>query len=304
MGNYNYNKKFRQSIYKIDKVIKEKLGFSIHDNSIIFVPETQVFSEYSKREMNIIDSIKKMVCYSDLYTSLALNEKCKAITFDDEKIFEMVKNVKSFNEWESIYDQSLELREKSINQILNFYNSSAFHKILRIKCLSEDDINQIQKINTMFDQDLEEYKVNVDVDYIINKILKMINSGYTEHQILNESTEFISIIGKVDKKLYKKIILELIKRDIKVSNYVQIYEYNKLNKDMLENLKGILTKLQIYKENDIENCIKKMKFQHIKLLLNSSIFYQKHTREIDEKNILEENLKILEKIKKEEKKDE
>ena len=188
----------------------------------------------------------------------------------------------------------MELYCETMKQVLNFCNSSAFHKILRIKCLSEDDIDQIEKISTIFYQDLEEYTVNVDVDYITDKIVKIMNSkNHTKDQILNESTEFISIIGKIDKRLYKKIMLELLKRDILVSNYVQIYENNGLS----ENLRGILAKLQLYENSDITKYVDEIKFQHLKSLLNSSIFYEENKEEIDAKVILKENTKILEKIK-------
>lgn len=294
MKNCNYNKKIRQSIDNIDKIIKKKFDLSIYDNSIIFIPKIQAFSEYSKREKYVIDSIKKMVCYSDLYTWFNFNKKCNAITYNDEEKFEMLKNINSFKEWEHIFDQSMELYCETIKQVLNFCNSTIFHKILRIKSLSEDDIYKIEKINTIFYQDLEEYTVNVDVDYIIDKIVKMINSEHnTKDQILNEATEFISVIGKIDKILYKKIMLELLKRDILVSNFVQIYENNVLS----ENIKGILAKLQLYENSDIKKYVDKIKFQHLKCLLYSSIFYGENKEEIDATFILKENTKILEKIK-------
>ena len=289
MESCNYNKKFRQSVNKINEVAEKKLGFTSSDNFVI-VPKLEVSSEYAK----IINNVQKMVCYSDLYTWLAFNKKCNAITYDNEEKLEMLKNINSFDEWEQMYNQSIKLCYETMKQILNFYNSSAFHKILRIKCLSEDDIEQIEKINTIFYQDLEEYTVNVDIDYITNKMLKMINSEkHTKDQILNESTEFISILGKIDKRLYKKIMLELLKRDILVSNYVQIYENNELG----ENLKGILAKLQLYENSDIKKYVDEIKFQQLKSLLYSSIFYAGNKEEIDAKVILKENTKILEKIK-------
>ena len=287
MGNCNYNKKFRQSVNKINGVAEKKIRFTSSDNFII-IPKFDVSNEYFK----VINKVQKMVCYSDLYTWLAFNKKCN--TYINETNFEILKSINSFDEWEHIFDQSMELYCETMKQVLNFCNSSAFHKILRIKCLSEDDIDQIEKISTIFYQDLEEYTVNVDVDYITDKIVKIMNSkNHTKDQILNESTEFISIIGKIDKRLYKKIMLELLKRDILVSNYVQIYENNGLS----ENLRGILAKLQLYENSDIKNYIEEIKFQHLKSLLYSSIFYAGNKEEIDAKVILKENTKILEKIK-------
>ena len=287
MESCNYNKKFRQSVNKINEVAEKKLGFTSSDNFVI-VPKFDVSNEYFK----VINKVQKMVCYSDLYTWLAFNKKCN--TYINETNFEILKSINSFDEWEHIFDQSMELYCETMKQVLNFCNSSAFHKILRIKCLSEDDIEQIEKINTIFYQDLEEYTVNVDVDYITDKIVKIMNSkNHTKDQILNESTEFISIIGKIDKRLYKKIMLELLKRDILVSNYVQIYENNELG----ENLKGILAKLQLYENSDIKKYVDEIKFQHLKSLLYSSIFYAENKEEIDAKVILKENTKILEKIK-------
>ena len=287
MGNCNYNKKFRQSVNKINGVAEKKIRFTSSDNFII-IPKFDVSNEYFK----VINKVQKMVCYSDLYTWLAFNKKCN--TYINETNFEIIKSINSFDEWEHIFDQSMELYCETMKQVLNFCNSSAFHKILRIKCLSEDDIDRIEKISTIFYQDLEEYTVNVDVDYITDKIVKIMNSkNHTKDQILNESTEFISIIGKIDKRLYKKIMLELLKRDILVSNYVQIYENNGLS----ENLRGILAKLQLYENSDITKYVDEIKFHHLKSLLNSSIFYEENKEEIDAKVILKENTKILEKIK-------
>lgn len=287
MGNCNYNKKFRQSVNKINGVAEKKIRFTSSDNFII-IPKFDVSNEYFK----VINKVQKMVCYSDLYTWLAFNKKCN--TYINETNFEIIKSINSFDEWEHIFDQSMELYCETMKQVLNFCNSSAFHKILRIKCLSEDDIDRIEKISTIFYQDLEEYTVNVDVDYITDKIVKIMNSkNHTKDQILNESTEFISIIGKIDKRLYKKIMLELLKRDILVSNYVQIYENNRLS----ENLRGILAKLQLYENSDITKYVDEIKFHHLKSLLNSSIFYEENKEEIDAKVILKENTKILEKIK-------
>ena len=179
MGNCNYNKKFRQSVNKINGVAEKKIRFTSSDNFII-IPKFDVSNEYFK----VINKVQKMVCYSDLYTWLAFNKKCN--TYINETNFEILKSINSFDEWEHIFDQSMELYCETMKQVLNFCNSSAFHKILRIKCLSEDDIDQIEKISTIFYHDLEEYTVNVDVDYINDKIVKIMNSkNHTKDHILN-----------------------------------------------------------------------------------------------------------------------
>ena len=51
------------------------------------------------------------------------------------------------------------------------------------------------------------------------------------------------------------------------------------------------------KKYDIKKYVDEIKFQHLKSLLYSSIFYAGNKEEIDAKVILKENTKILEKIK-------
>lgn len=52
MESCNYNKKFRQSVNKINEVAEKKLGFTSSDNFVI-VPKLEVSSEYAKVINNV-----------------------------------------------------------------------------------------------------------------------------------------------------------------------------------------------------------------------------------------------------------
>ena len=55
MGNCNYNKKFRQSMNKINGVAEKKIRFTSSDNFII-IPKFDVSNEYFK----VINKVQKM----------------------------------------------------------------------------------------------------------------------------------------------------------------------------------------------------------------------------------------------------
>lgn len=191
----------------------------------------------------------------------------------------------------------------AMKEMIEFNKSSAFHKILRRKCLSENDIDNIKRINTLFDSDLESYNKDVDAKYIGKKVLSCMNSRYPIVDLLNESAIFLHTLLLVDKKSAEKIILEMIKNSVLVVNYME--KTNEFYKDEFLAM-GVecdnydLGYIKKYLEN---HDINKLPYDLIYQINANNVIFNILKNEICNISVSEDKGKILDSVKKYELKD-
>ena len=245
----------------------------------------------------------KMTAYNDLYSKYALMQKCNTLSEFDSEVFEMLKNISSFDEFNDKISSSTELFSLAMKEMIEFYNSSGFHKILRRKCLNENDIDNIKRINTLFDSDLESYNKDVDAEYIGKKVSSCMNSKYSVEDLLDESAIFLHTFLLLDKKSAEKILLEMIKNNVLIINYME--KMNELYNDELltvevESDNYNLEYVKKYLENhDIDKLPYDLIYQ---INANNVIFYKLNSENYNI-SVSDDKEKILDSVKKYELKD-
>lgn len=202
----NYNKEMRKSINRLNENLKNNFVPNLYKDGAFCIKAKGSLDTDKGKMAKVFDTMFKITAYNDLYSKYALMEKCNTLSDFDGEVFEMLKNISSFDEFNDKISSSKELFSLAMKEMIEFNKSSAFHKILRRKCLSENDIDNIKRINTLFDSDLESYNKDVDAKYIGKKVLSCMNSRYPIVDLLNESAIFLHTLLLVDKKSAEKII--------------------------------------------------------------------------------------------------
>lgn len=288
----NINKKVREYINNGNESFKKANGggYSLVDFDIgieISSIGSFLYDEEGRRQANILDGLINATGYSDMYTSLILKQKTAFLTDAESRYLDMLKNINSYDGLQTMYKDDPQMLFVAIKEMIVFYNSNAYHKILRMKCLSDDDIAQISKINTVFYQDLDEYNIDVTLDYILDKISKFKNRGNNEEKLLDDAASFIIDMKIINEKCGKRLALRLIENSIKLLGLLPEELCNKCQEIMLDSYKY-----------GIEFLLDSLSFNSVKSLLNISIRYNSNKEKIDGIPLNDENQKLLDQIKK------
>ena len=265
----NYNREIRKIIN--DK-FKGYMTYGFFEENLL---NDNIPEQDREKMMKIFDTTLKMTSYSDLYSKLALMQKCNTLTESDNELFEELKDISSFEELDEKFYSSKKLFSISIGEMIDFYGSSAFHKILRMKCLDEKDVANIKKINTLFDYDLESYNKDVDAKYMAKKVILNRNLEYSFSDLTLESAIFLHTLLLVDNKNAQKLLLELIKNNIMVVGYEEEINQIKQNKEIEEKIESDNYSLKYVEEYLNHNEISKLPFDLIaEMVFGNILFYQ------------------------------
>ena len=299
----NYNKKVRESVNKLNGNLKNTFGPNLYMDGSFDIKFDGSLDTDEGKIAKVFDSMLKMTAYNDLYSKYALMQKYNTLSEFDSEVFEMLKNISSFDEFNNKISSSTELFSLAMKEMIEFYNSSVFHKILRRKCLSENDIDRIKRINTLFDSDLESYNKDVDAEYIGKKLSSCMNSKYSIVYMLDESAIFLHTLLLIDKKSAEKILLEMIKNSVLAVNYME--KSNEFYKDEflamgLECDNYNLGYIKKYLEN---HDINKLPYDLIYQINANNVIFYKLNNVICNVSVSEDKEKMLDSVKKYELKD-
>ena len=299
----NYNKEVRKSVNSLNENLKNTFGPNLYMDGSFDIKFDGSLDTDEGKMAKVFDTMLKMTAYNDLYSKYALMQKCNTLSEFDNEVFEMLKNISSFDEFSDKLSSSTELFSLAMTEMIEFYNSSAFHKILRRKCLSENDIDNIKRINTLFDSDLESCNKDVDAEYIGKKVLSCMNSRYSIVDLLNESAIFLHTLLLIDKKSAEKVILEMIKNSVLAVNYIE--KSNEFYKDEflamgLECDNYNLGYIKKYLEN---HDINKLPYDLIYQINANNVIFYKLNNVICNVSVSEDKEKMLDSVKKYELKD-
>ncbi len=270
----NYNREIRKILF--DRNIKGNISEDID----------------IKKAYEVIRTMIYMTSYSDLYSYFRYWKKTNKLFPPELRDFNELKEINSYDELEKFYENNTDMFNLALYASKTFYDSSAYYKILNVKSLDEDDIKHICKINTLFNQDIDNYNIDVDADYIIDKIIKC-NRKIGEEKLLSDSSEFILSLLKVDKINAKKILLELILMDIKSINWEQ--SLTSKNKNI--NSSAYSEMLDVYRTCDLKSYLECIDKVRINTLLSKAISYKKMKQYIDDTELTGENVELFDKFK-------
>lgn len=295
MKKINYNKEVRKKINELNENVEKVTGMTLDEYCLYF--GNLIFKIDDDDYNNVFSKCLKMTAYTDLYTSYALKEKCRSLSAEEQEFFEFMKNLSSFDEVDEYFNLSSLFFSVALNELLNFSKSSVYSKILKFKCLDSIDIYNLTQINTFFYQDLENYIVNTDIKYILNKTKSSMNSAddfEKRDYILSETANYIYKLFLIDRVEAEKIILELIKNRIYLTNYLESLNdpyYDKI-------IKFHNVEFEYYKEIINNKKISEIQFSQIKKLIFDNYFYSNYKEEIDLAKLTLENESMIDNIKK------
>ena len=237
----NINEKVRQyishSIDNLDVLLENKIFYYEYDIYKIF--NKMVLMELQKilfEDIKVMYTFMELILYSDAYAVLNYKDKNNKLSTEEKRYFKRIKNIDNYDKLDKCFDNDPNLVSYMLKTSKIFTNLKKFDKVLVVKSLDEESKNQIKKINMFYQNDVNEYDINVDDYFIINEI-------------------------KVLKHHYER----LNKEDKSYTDTVNFL--NKLNK--IEDISDILISMDVTKENLNENIVRNyfesMKSKVIKL---------------------------------------
>ena len=213
-----------KSINNLDNYLLNRLYYDNYDIYKLF--DTLVLKELKNiniKDTNIIYTFIQLVSYSSTYTVLNYKDKNNKLSTEEKRYLKRIKNIKDYDKLNKAFDNDLNFVGYMLKTSNIFNNLRKFDKVVLIKSLDEEDIQQICNINVLFNGDIEEYNVDIDDYFIINEIKKLKH----HYEILN----------KEDNSYYDTV------------NFI-----NKLSK--IENIDDILINMDISLENLNENVVR------------------------------------------------
>ena len=205
------------------------------------IEKDKIIIELKQKEKDLNKEISKL--------NSSLNEKDDQIFHLEDKIEELIQNLKRTENQNDIKYNQYSENEKNLNQKINdiiIENESLKKKIQNLTLIIESNEDSVKKLY------LEKQKKDEDINNLLQELKEkenMINMNCNKNQILlNENKQLPSLKGKIDD--LEKIIMEL-KDDITNLRFVNdklIEEKNELN-DMLNKKEEEIQKNRIYEQN-------------------------------------------------------
>ncbi len=275
----NYNRDLRKNLNRVytkyenylDKnIIKEGTLIGILYNTIL--TEDCILPE-------ILIPLFYTVGYSDLYKSLKYKLENNLVSegsiYSYTNYFNLLKTAKDYNSLVKIYKNNPELIGFIFDAMIEFYDLNAYDKIIRIKMLSEEERKKLQNINTINYQDIENYDIDVTIDFMEQKIGQGIKID-SKYNLIVDSSIFIESLSKIGDSSYKKLIRELIYIDIKYCYFsiMQVSDIiDELDEEERDKITRMKQRIKMFKSTNIENYIDNLEHYQIIGMMESFIDY-------------------------------
>ena len=294
MFNYPTPKKMLSEMTQLSKRIREE-EYDIENNNLSKIGELR--TKYFPNKSNTKYSSIKQNYFNTIFNKDKINIRLKSMYIDkynqiknkiiDKNILKPNKNLKSFNNAEKRNDLNIDKNNDKITVFDLSRKNNFFIELLNEDCNFMDNIKQITK----------------------NELLKVKSDKEKIVILLDKNQEIIDILRKIEEKykILKKEYIELYKKIISGKNNEFIIENTEYEKYILKQNETMTKKIDIYDKyflpmtnyiDDISKIfnIKKINFLEIKQNINNS---RNNTFDEDFNSILNENIKIINKIMKE-----
>lgn len=211
----NYNNKIRDIVF--DKK-------STTDGLPLFLDGVgKMFYDHVKNSDNEV--IKKMfvsVLFLDLYKYFNLFSK-DGISFEpnNRKMFEHLDSFKTYDEIEEFILGSEEVFELSIEHVYQLKKSSVLYKIMTYEVLTYEQNKKLIELFPNHEADLNRYNINVDMNYIIEKINQSYKSHNDIYNMVKDLVCYLNHAQKNNKPLFDDYVKEIV--DV-LKNNNEVYE--------------------------------------------------------------------------------
>lgn len=263
-----------------------------------------ITTKKDNKNCNVLINLIYMTGYQDLYIKLKRKEKSKMFSQNDRTILNNLENIKDTSDLSKLPTKYQFIMGHMIRAMIDFNNMNVYKKIIVIKSIDEETKSKLLTINPLFYQDIQNYDIEISLDYIKEKIISA-RKTYSEEKLMIDAGNFIKQLVKIKDKSGIKILCELLEEDIKFLNYYfknnTISDSKEYKKEEIEDMHN---RYMHYLSNSVEDILKDIKVYEIGNLIENSI---NNSNDIDLKNRkgmkdnidknLENKILLLDKIK-------
>lgn len=271
----NYNREVRKYICSLEEQLEQilqKKGIEDYDEMDLYISVyLGIASAASQsKNVNVIYNTLLMTGYSDLYTDLYIEEIEGRLDGERKNIYDFLKSIKSLN---NLFSLNPNIAIEMINSVVSFSEGSIYDKVLKLKKIPIEERQKISRVNSLYYQDLENYDIDVTLDYMLDKYNKC-KGKLSDEYLLNSASVYIHNLRFVDLDEAKKLVIKLIESDIDLT-YDLFDKYSVEDMDR-ENPKYKLIadrakRLNKYYKSDMDDVIRNIHFCEIYDLLEAYI---------------------------------
>ena len=270
----NYNREVRKYICGLEEQLEQilqKKGIEDYDEMDLYISVyLGIASAASQsKNVNIIYNTLLMTGYSDLYTDLYIEEIEGRLEGERKKIYDFLKGIKSTKSLNNLFSLNPNIAIEMINSVVSFSEGSIYDKVLKLKKIPIEERQKISRVNSLYYQDLENYDIDVTLDYMLDKYNKC-KGKLSDEYLLNSASLYIHKLRFVDLKAAEKLIIKLIESDIDLTcDLFEKYSVEDMDKDnpkyqlIVERAK----RFDKYYESNVDDIIRNIHFCEIYDLL-------------------------------------
>lgn len=274
----NYNREVRKYICSLEEQLEQilqKKGIEDYDEMDLYISVyLGIASAASQsKNVNVIYNTLLMTGYSDLYTDLYIEEIEGRLDGERKKIYDFLKSIKSTKSLNNLFSLNPNIAIEMINSIVSFSEDSIYDKVLKLKKIPMEERQKISRVNSLYYQDLENYDMDVTLDYMLDKYNKC-KGKLSDEYLLNSASVYIHNLRFVDLDEAKKLVIKLIESDIDLT--CDLFDKYSVEDMDRENPKYKLIadrakRLNKYYKSDMDDVIRNIHFCEIYDLLEAYI---------------------------------
>lgn len=274
----NYNREVRKYICSLEEQLEQilqKKGIEDYDEMDLYISVyLGIASAASQsKNVNVIYNTLLMTGYSDLYTDLYIEEIEGRLDGERKNIYDFLKSIKSIKSLNNLFSLNPNIAIEMINSVVSFSEGSIYDKVLKLKKIPIEERQKISRVNSLYYQDLENYDIDVTLDYMLDKYNKC-KGKLSDEYLLNSASVYIHNLRFVDLDEAKKLVIKLIESDVDLT-YDLFDKYSVEDMDR-ENPKYKLIadrakRLNKYYKSDMDDVIRNIHFCEIYDLLEAYI---------------------------------
>ena len=274
----NYNREVRKYICSLEEQLEQilqKKGIEDYDDMDLYISVyLGIASAASQsKNVNVIYNTLLMTGYSDLYTDLYIEEIEGRLDGERKKIYDFLKSIKSTKSLNNLFSLNPNIAIEMINSVVSFSEGSIYDKVLKLKKIPIEEKQKISRVNTLYYQDLENYDIDVTLDYMFDKYNKC-KGKLSDEYLLNSASVYIHNLRFVDLDAAKKIVIKLIESDIDLTcDLFDKYSVEDMDKGnpKYKFIADRAKRLNKYYKSDMDDVIRNIHFCEIYDLLEAYI---------------------------------
>lgn len=274
----NYNREARKYICSLEEQLEQilqKKGIEDYDEMDLYISVyLGIASAASQsKNVNVIYNTLLMTGYSDLYTDLYIEEIEGRLDGERKKIYDFLKSIKSTKSLNNLFSLNPNIAIEMINSVVSFSEGNIYDKVLKLKKIPIEERQKISRVNSLYYQDLENYDIDVTLDYMLDKYNKC-KGKLSDEYLLNSASVYIHNLRFVDLDAAKKLVIKLIESDIDLTcDLFDKYSVEDMDKGnpKYKFIADRAKRLNKYYKSDMDDVIRNIHFCEIYDLLEAYI---------------------------------